>query len=66
MFTSKTIEDYELFNDHPSQSLAACPPPLAAPMIDFRSDTFTKPTEAMKAAMMAAPVGDDMVGEDPQ
>lgn len=34
-------------------------------MIDLRSDTVTKPTSAMKAAMMAAEVGDDMMGEDP-
>lgn len=34
-------------------------------MIDFRSDTFTQPTEAMRAAMAQAPVGDDVYGEDP-
>lgn len=34
-------------------------------MIDLRSDTVTKPTAAMKAAMFAAPVGDDVYGEDP-
>jgi threonine aldolase len=34
-------------------------------MIDLRSDTVTKPTEAMRAAMAAAPVGDDQFGEDP-
>jgi threonine aldolase len=34
-------------------------------MIDLRSDTITKPTPAMKEAMMAAPVGDDVFGEDP-
>ncbi len=34
-------------------------------MIDLRSDTVTRPTEAMKAAMMAAPLGDDVYGEDP-
>ncbi len=34
-------------------------------MIDFRSDTVTKPSAAMLAAMMAAPVGDDVFGEDP-
>ena len=33
--------------------------------IDLRSDTVTKPTEAMRAAMAAAPVGDDQYGEDP-
>lgn len=34
-------------------------------MIDLRSDTLTKPTEAMRAAMAAAEVGDDVYGEDP-
>lgn len=34
-------------------------------MIDLRSDTVTKPTAAMTAAMFAAPVGDDVYGEDP-
>ncbi|QEL18179.1 low-specificity L-threonine aldolase [Limnoglobus roseus] len=34
-------------------------------MIDLRSDTLTKPTPGMLAAMAAAPVGDDVYGEDP-
>ncbi len=33
--------------------------------IDLRSDTVTKPSTAMKEAMMAAKVGDDVYGEDP-
>jgi len=33
--------------------------------IDLRSDTVTRPTAAMRAAMAAAPVGDDQYGEDP-
>ncbi|MDW7651590.1 MAG: low-specificity L-threonine aldolase [Bacillota bacterium] len=33
--------------------------------IDLRSDTVTKPTEAMREAMMKAEVGDDVYGEDP-
>ncbi len=33
-------------------------------MIDFRSDTVTKPTEGMLAAMFVAKVGDDVFGED--
>ena len=33
--------------------------------IDLRSDTVTKPTAAMRAAMMEAEVGDDVYGEDP-
>jgi threonine aldolase len=34
-------------------------------MIDFRSDTLTRPTEGMRAAMASARVGDDVYGEDP-
>jgi threonine aldolase len=34
-------------------------------MIDLRSDTVTKPTDAMREAMAAAPVGDDVWGDDP-
>jgi threonine aldolase len=34
-------------------------------VIDLRSDTVTKPTEPMRAAMAAAPVGDDVYDEDP-
>jgi threonine aldolase len=35
------------------------------PVIDLRSDTVTKPTEAMRRAMATAPVGDDVFGDDP-
>ena len=35
------------------------------PTIDLRSDTVTRPTAAMRAAMLAAAVGDDVYGEDP-
>jgi threonine aldolase len=34
-------------------------------LIDLRSDTVTKPTEAMRRAMAEAEVGDDVYGEDP-
>lgn len=34
-------------------------------VIDLRSDTVTRPTAGMKEAMFAAPVGDDVFGEDP-
>lgn len=34
-------------------------------MIEYRSDTFTKPTQAMLEAMFSAPVGDDVFKEDP-
>ncbi|HQQ11214.1 MAG TPA: beta-eliminating lyase-related protein, partial [Synergistales bacterium] len=34
-------------------------------VIDLRSDTVTRPTDEMRAAMAAAEVGDDVYGEDP-
>jgi threonine aldolase len=34
-------------------------------VVDLRSDTVTRPTDAMRAAMAAAEVGDDAYGEDP-
>ncbi|MGB9428538.1 MAG: low-specificity L-threonine aldolase [Gammaproteobacteria bacterium] len=34
-------------------------------MVDLRSDTVTRPTAAMRAAMAAAEVGDDVFGDDP-
>lgn len=34
-------------------------------MIDFRSDTVTRPTQLMREAMMLASIGDDVFGEDP-
>src|ERR1700710_3150693 len=34
-------------------------------MLDLRSDTVTRPTSAMRAAMAAAEVGDDVYGDDP-
>ncbi len=33
--------------------------------VDLRSDTVTQPSAAMRAAMMAAPLGDDVFGDDP-
>jgi threonine aldolase len=36
-----------------------------AEFVDLRSDTVTQPTEGMRAAMMSAPLGDDVYGEDP-
>ena len=38
---------------------------MAAATIDLRSDTVTRPTPAMRDAMMAAPLGDDVFGDDP-
>ena len=34
-------------------------------IVDLRSDTVTQPTAAMRAAMQAAPLGDDVFGGDP-
>ncbi|MGB8021866.1 MAG: threonine aldolase family protein [Candidatus Nanopelagicales bacterium] len=39
------------------------PPPID--FVDLRSDTVTRPTPAMRAAMVQAVVGDDVYGEDP-
>jgi threonine aldolase len=33
--------------------------------VDLRSDTVTQPTAAMREAMLAAPLGDDVFGDDP-
>jgi threonine aldolase len=34
-------------------------------VIDLRSDTVTQPTAGMRACMLAAPLGDDVFGDDP-
>jgi len=34
-------------------------------LIDLRSDTVTRPTKEMQEAMWTAPVGDDVMGDDP-
>ncbi len=38
---------------------------MTRPIIDLRSDTVTRPCEAMRLAMLRAEVGDDVYGEDP-
>lgn len=38
---------------------------MTATVADFRSDTVTRPTAAMRAAMLDAAVGDDVYGDDP-
>jgi threonine aldolase len=38
---------------------------MPEPLIDLRSDTLTRPTPGMRAAMQAAEVGDDVFREDP-
>jgi len=38
---------------------------MSTPLIDLRSDTVTRPTEAMRKAMATAEVGDDVWGDDP-
>jgi threonine aldolase len=41
------------------------PPAGVEHLVDLRSDTVTRPTPAMRAAMAGAEVGDDVYGEDP-
>jgi threonine aldolase len=41
------------------------PENLHMTIVDLRSDTVTRPTSKMKAAMVAAPLGDDVFGDDP-
>src|SRR5215470_20274953 len=38
---------------------------MSQSFIDLRSDTVTRPTPGMRAAMASAEVGDDVFGEDP-
>lgn len=38
---------------------------MSTPTVDLRSDTVTRPSADMRAAMLAAPVGDDVFGDDP-
>ncbi len=38
---------------------------MASEVVDLRSDTVTRPSAGMRAAMAAAEVGDDVYGEDP-
>ena len=38
---------------------------MTSNMVDLRSDTVTRPTAAMRAAMATAEVGDDVFGDDP-
>ncbi len=40
-------------------------PVPASDVIDLRSDTVTRPTPAMREAMFRAPLGDDVLGDDP-
>lgn len=40
-------------------------PSIAQAVADMRSDTVTKPTRAMREAMLNATVGDDVLGDDP-
>src|ERR1700744_6385527 len=44
---------------------SASPAAPAEGLVDLRSDTVTRPNPAMLAAMTAAPVGDDVWGDDP-
>ncbi|WP_157269327.1 low-specificity L-threonine aldolase [Azohydromonas aeria] len=46
-------------------AVAAAPVATSGGVVDLRSDTVTRPTAAMRAAMNSAPVGDDVFGDDP-
>jgi len=53
---------------HSDATIAPTPAPTSAPThapIDLRSDTVTRPTAAMREAMLRAPVGDDVFADDP-
>jgi threonine aldolase len=50
-----SLHDYQDDPDHPEQN----------DLCDLRSDTVTRPSAEMRAAMADAPVGDDQYGEDP-
>ena len=49
----------------PAEIAESRPQPVVGSTIELRSDTFTKPTPAMRTAMAAAEVGDDVYAEDP-
>src|SRR6187401_2318023 len=52
----------------PSRATLTAPYPWGMPSqssIDFRSDTVTRPTAAMRQAKAQAEVSDDVLGEDP-
>jgi threonine aldolase len=38
---------------------------MGQPIVDLRSDTVTRPTPGMRRAMLEAPLGDDVFGDDP-
>ena len=38
---------------------------MSTTIVDLRSDTVTRPTASMREAMAAAPLGDDVFGDDP-
>ena len=45
--------------------MRAMPRKSSPTVLDFRSDTVTQPTDAMRRAMAEAEVGDDVWGDDP-
>src|SRR5271163_1238020 len=51
--------------ESPAESAVKNPVTTPVTTIDLRSDTVTKPTVAMRAAMASAEVGDDVYAEDP-
>jgi threonine aldolase len=55
-----TTESRTLLNDRDASGIT-----LAPAIVDLRSDTVTRPSPGMRAAMAAAEVGDDVYGDDP-
>jgi len=51
--------------NYASGARAAVAPSDGLPLVDLRSDTVTRPTPAMRQAMLSAELGDDVFGDDP-
>src|SRR5688572_13010997 len=71
--TTDPCENSEVNNQPTRRQSLLSPTPVsrrvarrpAPSVLDFRSDTLTQPTDAMRKAMAEADVGDDVYGEDP-
>lgn len=64
----KSAKGSRCVREYRNTGKAGAPGPRAAStgrVVDLRSDTVTKPTPAMRQAMAAAEVGDDVMQEDP-
>src|SRR5262245_43715953 len=63
--TSRTVSSASARSITAGTSSTRVNPDMAEPLIDLRSDTVTRPTPGMRAALAAAEVGDDVFNEDP-